>query len=104
MRFFGTLVSRYANSYKWEKNISIDSHKATKFHDGESVAAALFKQRYFENTLGWDFDNIWYWDDKEDRPALRSVGVGSAPKAAAQPANGPTTDLLTQQIRANLWL
>ena len=91
-----------------ENNAAIDTNPGNdniNGNDGKTVAAALFKQRYFENTLGWDFDTVWQWDDQEDRPTLRSVGVGSTsqqPKPVAQAAN--MTDLLTQQMRANLWL
>lgn len=55
----------------------------------------------------WDFDTVWKWDDKKDRPELRLVGVGMG--AAVQQAK-PTaqqismTDSLTQQMRANIWL
>jgi MoxR-like ATPase len=65
----------------------------------------LFKQRYFEHTLNWDFDTVWQWDDQENRPALRSVGAGATSQQAnpaAQQAN--MVDLLTQQISANIWL
>lgn len=56
------------------------------------------KQRYFENTLHWDFDTVWKWDAKEDRAVLR-------PDAKSQQTtNAKMMDLLTQQIRANIWL
>jgi MoxR-like ATPase len=89
-------------------NASIDSNSGTddrNGNDGKTVAAALFKQRYFEHTLGWDFDTVWHWDDANDRPALRSFGVGvtsQQAKPASQTIN--MTDLLTQQMRANIWL
>lgn len=89
------------NTFTLINNVSIDSNRGQdNIHgtDGKTVAAALFNQRYFENTLDWDFETVWQWDDKKDRPALRSVGTG----VAAQAAN--MTDLLTQQMRANLWL
>jgi MoxR-like ATPase len=65
----------------------------------------LFKQRYFEHTLGWDFDTVWQWDDAKDRPALRSIGMGATPQQA-KPAgkDNNMVDLLTQQMRANIWL
>jgi MoxR-like ATPase len=91
-----------------KNNASIDSnngHDDINGRDGKTVAAALFKQRYFEHTLDWDFDTVWQWDNKEDRPALRSVGLGAnlrQVKSAGQDEN--MVDLLTQQIRANIWL
>lgn len=91
-----------------KNNASIDSNSGQDDidgKDGKTVAAALFKQRYFENTLGWDFDTVWQWDDNEDRPALRFVGLGSnlyPTRSTVQDAN--MVDLLTQQMRANIWL
>ncbi len=91
-----------------ENNISIDSNPGEDNQngkDGKTVAAALFKQRYFENTLGWDFDTVWRWDDKEDRPELRSVGLGTSPQYAQSTApEADMADLLHQQMRANIWL
>lgn len=72
---------------------------------GKSLDKVLFKQPYFQNTLKWDFDTVWQWDDKEDRPALRSVGVDSSyqqTKSSGQDAK--MVDLLNQQMRANIWL
>lgn len=96
------------NGYTLENNASIDTNPGTdKINgiDGKTVAAAIFKQRYLEHTLCWDFETVWQWDDKEDRPALRSVGIG----AASQPAKpsmqtAHMTDLLAEQMRANVWL
>ncbi len=101
----------------WEKkdtstmknNVSIDSNPGKDDIDGEdgrTVAATLCKQRYFQNTLDWDFDNIWIWNNKEDRPELRSVGAGAAISQQVKPAAQQTNmmELLTQQMRANIWL
>lgn len=92
-------------------NISIDSNPSSlhQAHDGESVSANSFKQRYFEKTLGWDFDTVWIWDQKKDYPVLRQVGVRVDPNGTTASDNlasaqANTADLLTQQIRANIWL
>jgi MoxR-like ATPase len=88
-------------------NISIDSNPSSsdKAHDGESISENLFKQRYFENTLGWDFDTVWMWDHEKDHPVLRQVGVRADTSGTpAAPTQANTADLLTQQIRANIWL
>jgi MoxR-like ATPase len=102
------IVREAINGATLENNASIDSNSGTddrNGNDGKTVAQALFKQRYFEHTLGWDFDTVWYWEDANDRPALRSVSVGvtsQQAKSAKQSAN--MMDLLTQQMRANIWL
>jgi MoxR-like ATPase len=90
-----------------EKNISIDSNnqRHSDGQYGQFIASALFTQHYFEHTLGWDFDTVWQWDAANNRPALRAISPGTAgltPKPTATAAH--TTDLLTRQIRANLWL
>jgi len=105
------IVAKIESNSASSNNISIDSNPSSsdKAHDGESVSENLFKQRYFENTLGWNFDNVWMWDHEKDHPVLRQVGVRAdtnsitaADNAASAQAN--TADLLTQQIRANIWL
>jgi MoxR-like ATPase len=103
----GRIVEDVRNGSILENNASIDSNRGNDDISGpagKTVAAALFKQRYFENALDWDFDTVWQWDDVNDRPALRSVGLGAISqqaKPAAQEAN--MTDLLTQQMCSNIW-
>jgi MoxR-like ATPase len=74
--------------------------------DGKSISAALFNQRYFEQTLGWDFQSVWQWDDQKNHPVLRSVGVNAKTASPAKPTapQADTVDLLTQQIQTNIWL
>ena len=101
------IVAKIEDKSISNQNISIDTNYSLSdiAHDGESVSTHLFKQRYFENTLGWNFDSVWVWDHEKDHPILREVGVRTGtygtPSTSAQ-AN--TADLLTQQIRANIWL
>jgi MoxR-like ATPase len=107
----GRIAFSTENNSKLDRNVSIDSVATTRFFDGESIAAARFNQRYFEHTLDWDFDKTWVWDNKNDRPALRQVGIGATPAAISAAANAPaasekkpSVDLLTQQVKANMWL
>jgi MoxR-like ATPase len=105
----GRITKDIQNNSTLENNISIDSNSATQNDekkDGKSISAALWNQRTFEHTLGWDFNNVWQWDDQKDHPVLRSVGVHAktqTPKPTTTPQTN-TVDLLTQQIRANIWL
>ena len=98
-----------------EGNISIDSNSSNLQYDssfksdpngiyGQALAPALFTQHYFEHTLGWDFDTVWQWDATNNQPALRPVSARTAGLTPEPAAAANTTDLLTQQIRANLWL
>ena len=105
----GRIAYNIKNSSTLENNISIDSNPATQNDekkDGKSISAALFNQRYFENTLGWDFDNVWQWDTQKDHPVLRSVGASAKTATPAKPtaATADTVDLLSQQLHANIWL
>ena len=100
-------------------NYSLDQNKMGNLNYGEgdkdgqqgqSISAQLATQRFFENTLGWDFENIWCWDDANNQPALRHAGVGARPaglQASVTPLTAPDAgmaDLLTQQVQSNLWL
>lgn len=90
-----------------QNNIALDSHAGTSDSngkDGKSVPVALFTQHYFEHTLGWDFDTVWQWNNAENRPELQSVGVGAVVNKVKATSTHASEDLLTQQIRANLWL
>ncbi len=105
---FKRITINFNKTSTLESNVSIDSNSGEdeiNGCDGKTVAALLFKQPYFEHTLGWDFDTVWEWDYVDDRPALRSPSVGTTSqqtKSASQEAN--MTDLLAQQMRANIWL
>jgi MoxR-like ATPase len=105
----GCITSSIQDSSTLENNISIDSNPATQNDekkDGKSISAALFNQRTFEHTLGWDFDTVWEWDTQKDHPVLRSVGASAKTASSAKPAapQADTVDLLRQQIHANIWL
>jgi len=111
---YGIPIAQQAQDSILEGNVSIDSNSSNRRSDfksdpngiyGQALAPALFTQHYFAHTLDWDFDTVWQWDDANNRPALRPVSArtaGLTPEPAAAAAN--TIDLLTQQIRANLWL
>lgn len=110
---------RIVGSHTYSKlafNISIDkndwgSDKRAHGKDGESISSALFNQYYFENTLGWDFDTIWQWDNTANCPTLRkSSGVvnysGSNTVSTANTTNisSNQNSLLKLQMQNNIWL
>ena len=108
----------YRNNYNsptLENNAAIDSIivNGDKYQgednpngqDGKTVAAAMFNQRYFEFTLGWDFEKVWEWDDVNNRPALRKLSALNVHQHSTPNNNvADMEDLLFQQIRANIWL
>jgi MoxR-like ATPase len=89
-----------------ENNISIDTNKLARGGetDGQSVAAALFTQRYFENSLGWDFDHVWSWDAANSHPVLRDAGAASKAVARTVLPERASVDLFARQMRANIWI
>ena len=101
------------NNYSLDQNKMGDRNYGEGDKDGQqgqSISAQLATQRFFENTLGWDFENVWCWDDANNQPALRHAGVGARPaglQAAVASLAAPDAgiaDLLTQQVQSNLWL
>lgn len=110
-RWHGRIAGDSQGKSQFKDNVVIDIIPTSSDIDGESIAATRFKQRYFEHSLGWDFNQTWVWDDQNDRPALRQVGVSAnptaTPTAAKAPAAGgklPSVDLLTKQVKTNMWL
>ncbi|WP_368169957.1 AAA family ATPase [Aeromonas sp. R4-3] len=73
--------------------------------DGKKIPLQFFNKMYFEKRLGWNFDNVWVWDEQTNRPTLQSVGLKAAnnPIGEQTPASGKI-DLLVQQMNANLWV
>lgn len=102
------IAGKVNQASRLENNVALDSHSGesdTNGLDGKSLSAALFTQHYFEHTLGWDFTNVWQWNEKRNGPELRTVGVNAAQQQVpvAEP-QGNMGDLLQQQLKANLWL
>lgn len=101
-------------SLQLQNNASIDTNPGQDEPDGpdgKTVAAARFNQRFFEGSLGWDFDTVWQWDAANNRPALRFAApapqaseAGPAATLDTAASGKPLEDLLTRQVQANIWL
>lgn len=116
--FYGRIAHEVKNGGKLEHNVSIEGNPVYNNRpqdpngpEGKTVAYAQWTQRYFELTLGWDFDTVWTWDSQSNLPTLQQVGVnalGKQPKTkvaqTTQAADENTADLLTLQLQANLWI
>lgn len=73
--------------------------------NGRIVAASQFNQYFFEYTLDWDFENVWQWDEDTNLPSLQKVGIDA--DGISNPNDESVigrADLLTLQIKANIWL
>lgn len=92
---------------KLDNNVALDCHSGSSDPnglDGKSISAALFTQHYFEHTLDWDFNTVWQWNDVQNQPELRAVGIAAVTHRSLNAISGDMGDLLTQQLMANLWL
>lgn len=105
VRLFG-IVENLAGQSQLTNNAAISTNKLGSDEvdgpSGRCVAAERFNQRYFEHTLGWDFEYVWEWDAQENRPAL-CASPGQSVLRTGRPARHEV-DLLTLQIRENIWL
>lgn len=67
-----TLVNNYAdeNMFVSSENVTANDPNNEK---GQGVGAETFsKPSFFIETLGWDFDTIWIWNEDAKRPLLQS--------------------------------
>lgn len=92
-------------------NASIDSvtiearSNESNGKDGRTVAAAQFNQYFFEYTLDWDFESVWQWNEDTNLPSLQQIGIDADGISRCHDENVVSTvDLLTLQIKANIWL
>lgn len=104
-----SLTSHEGESNHFENNISIDINKNNFFNKSDVVresnitylSYALFNQRYFESELKWDFDNVWFWNDKSKNPTLRHTGASSM---AVEIDNKNIESILSESLKYNIWL
>lgn len=87
------------------------------FNDSEFqiIPEQIFTQRFIHNNLKWDFENVWQWDEENNQPALRHIGINyqlpSNQTKKKQPSIGNSAlsdsineSAITQQVHANIWL
>lgn len=78
-------------------NGTIVSGGTTSNRNGADVSASTYNtQAFWENTLGWDFDTVWYWDSTANLPKLRAFLHGpTISSVSATPTTGGTTTQIT---------
>lgn len=98
----------FGNNNECKNNFSSDINQIGDNNeecDGKTIASISLTKRFFENTLGWDFDKTWDWDAENNQPYLRNVGVkGNDAQDNQAPSTSTVTDNLGQQLKANIWL
>lgn len=105
-RFYGFCSSH--STTELLGNVSVGTNKFSAPDDiinGRSVDGVRFNQGLLQHSLGWDFENIWQWNDQGNSPRLQSVGLMVANNPISEQApESDKIDLLVQQMNANLWV
>lgn len=89
-----------------EDNLAVDMHRSIKSKTGDNgvtIDRARLTKNYFENTLHWDFDSTWQWDEGKNIPVLQ-MQSGDLVANTYLTQKVDTEDLLTRQISQNIWL
>ncbi|WP_352309022.1 AAA family ATPase [Psychrobacter sp. W2-37-MNA-CIBAN-0211] len=96
----------YAEQSTLENNLAADIHRSIKSKTGDNgvtIDRARLTKNYFENTLHWNFDSIWQWDEGNNIPVLQ-MQAGDLVASTHLVQKVDTEDLLTRQISQNIWL
>lgn len=102
----GNRIASFTEQSTLENNLAADMHRSIESKTGDNgvtIDRARLTKNYFENTLHWDFDSIWQWDESKNIPVLKMKErdlIASTHLAK----NVDTEDLLTRQISQNIWL
>ena len=79
------------NCYGLNPSYLNDNIISESTNNGLNVNQATYQtQAFWENTLGWDFDNVWYWDSSANLPKLQVFRLNPPTITAitATPATG----------------
>jgi len=70
----GTLEDNYADEDMKDENEDTLLQGTATDENGEDVSLATAStQDFWENIMGWDFDEVWQWDYDRSLPALRNM-------------------------------
>lgn len=98
------LISRDTDtSSNLEDNYSTELNVNFRKIDATIISPLLLNKRHFETTMGWDFDDVWIWDEKENRPALRNLGP-TFENAIEDTEIKQLVNFFEKQIQKNIWL
>lgn len=90
---------KYNNNIALRANGESDPNGAK----GRSVSQGQIGKGLFEVSLGWDFVNVWDWDENTETPVLR-VASEHAPHVKENVAEEIEDDDLAEKLQANIWL
>ena len=90
---------KYNNNIALRANGESDPNGA----EGRSVSQGQIGKGLFEVSLGWDFVNVWDWDESTETPVLR-VASEHAPQVKENAGEEIGNDDLAEKLQANIWL
>lgn len=92
----GLLTSNYADTAMQINGVTVSGGTTTNKNGANVDASTYHTQAYWQNTLGWDFNTIWYWDTTEQLPKLRAFVHGpTITNVGATPTTGGVTTEIT---------
>lgn len=102
----GNRIASFTEQSTLENNLAADIHRSIKSKTGDNgvtIDRARLTNNYYENTLHWDFDSTWQWDEGKNIPVLQ-MQSGDLVVSTNLTEKVDTEDLLTRQISQNIWL
>ena len=91
-----TLSMVYANAAMLINGNTVSGGTSTNKNGADVSASTYNTQAFWQNTLGWNFDTVWYWDDTANLPKLRAFLHGpTISSVSATPTTGGTTTQIT---------
>lgn len=90
------LSSNYANVAMLVNGNTVSGGTTTNTNGADVSPSTYHTQTFWQNTLGWDFQDVWYWDDTANLPKLRAFLHGpTITSVSATPTTGGTTTQIT---------
>lgn len=94
------LVYGCSDESEIEHNVTISTNNFKASDELTVIEPTRFNQYCFEYNLGWNFDDIWEWDDSKKEPVLqKNVQFIQADTTSLSPNSS-----LQQQLNNNIWL
>ena len=91
---YPTFTNNYANDVVLNGQL-ISSGTTSNYNGGEVTVATYQTQAFWDDTLGWDFNTVWYWDESANLPKLQ-VFRSNPPTITAISATPATGGQLTE--------
>lgn len=85
----GILQNNYADSSMTINGNTVSGGTTSNANGADVSPSTYHTQAFWQNTLGWDFTNTWYWDSTANLPKLRAFLHGpTISSVSATPTTG----------------